>query len=222
MEEKGIEWVCPNCTKKKEQESGMKQTKLQFKPLKPMKLELQSRPSTDSSLQASTSRTILSPTEKSTKPMSVHSTTPVAGVTQCVVCKKEARNSSIYCSDTCILAHAQETLTKESKPTVQPRSEAPTTKTDPRVIVFERKTGKVITGQDAPTTSTLKTWLKEHPTFEVVRPNNLNTLQIGGKTVTTIQSQGSTKLVCIRRIECHVLIIAGCHVMIFYVVWENS
>ena len=34
----------------------------------------------------------------------------------------------------------------------------------------------------------MRTWLKEHPTFEVVGTNNLGALQIG-KTITTIQTQ---------------------------------
>lgn len=53
-----------------------------------------------------------------------------------------------------------------------------------------------ILGTNAPTASNLKTWLKEHPNFEVAKPNNLNTIQIGGKTVVTIQTQG-TKIVCL-------------------------
>jgi len=36
----------------------------------------------------------------------------------------------------------------------------------------------------------LRTWLKENPTFEIVEANNINTLQIGGKLVTQIQTSG--------------------------------
>lgn len=36
--------------------------------------------------------------------------------TTCIVCKKEARASSIYCSDSCILKHAQVSLSIISKP----------------------------------------------------------------------------------------------------------
>lgn len=39
-----------------------------------------------------------------------------------------------------------------------------------QVIVIERKTGNVLAGPNAPTTSNLKTWLQEHPTYEVVQP----------------------------------------------------
>lgn len=47
-----------------------------------------------------------------------------------------------------------------------------------------------ISGADAPAASNLKAWLKEHPTYEVVKSNNSNTYQLGGKTLAAIQSQG--------------------------------
>lgn len=108
----------------------------------------------------------------------------------CIVCKKEARPTSIYCSDSCILKHAQESLslinkekhvavgtqataaqmvhnqTQVSAPrgqneqqlqqhvgmapgTVAPSAAAqlPRAKPDARVIVFERKTGRLLAGK---------------------------------------------------------------------------
>lgn len=53
-----------------------------------------------------------------------------------------------------------------------------------------------ILGADAPLRSNLRTWLKENPTFEIVEANNINTLQIGGKLVTQIQTTGKT--VCVQ------------------------
>lgn len=41
-----------------------------------------------------------------------------------------------------------------------------------RVVVFERKTGRCLAGVGAPTTSNLKQWLHDNPTFEVVLPNS--------------------------------------------------
>ncbi|KAK0090006.1 hypothetical protein PV325_004139 [Microctonus aethiopoides] len=195
MEEQGIEWVCPNCVKKKVDGPGVKINK---------SLTVKSPKVLDSPSQRFINESSVSqPSDKSLKSMvdTIQNSLPPLGMvaTQCVVCKKEARNSSIYCSDACILIHAQETLTKD-KPLIQSKA----TKTscdvvkpnsDARVIVFERRTGKVLTGGDAPTTSNLKTWLKEHPTFEVVRSSNLNTLQIGGKMITAIQTQGPGKIV---------------------------
>ncbi|KAK0163664.1 hypothetical protein PV327_007322 [Microctonus hyperodae] len=194
MEEQGIEWVCPNCAKKKADGPGIKINK---------SLTIKSTKILDSPSQRVINESSASqPSDKSLKSIAdtIQNSLPPLGMvaTQCVVCKKEARNSSIYCSDACILIHAQETLTKD-KPLIQSKAiktscDVTKPNSDARVIVFERRTGKVLTGGDAPTTSNLKTWLKEHPTFEVVRSSNLNTLQIGGKMITAIQTQGPGKI----------------------------
>lgn len=109
------------------------------------------------------------------------------GVMYCIVCKKEARPASIYCSDSCILKHAQESLSLINKekhvPAASPTAAAqmvhnqnqvpapsghseqlqhsgvasgsvgagssaqlPRAKPDARVIVFERKTGRLLAG----------------------------------------------------------------------------
>lgn len=39
-----------------------------------------------------------------------------AGKTGCIVCKRPARASSIYCSDACILKHAQDSLGNQILP----------------------------------------------------------------------------------------------------------
>ncbi|XP_055387754.1 uncharacterized protein LOC129616242 [Condylostylus longicornis] len=119
----------------------------------------------------------------------------------CIVCKKQqARPNSIYCSDDCIRKHAHDALsfkaTKNQLPSVasspglgsdgvekkkkQPSSfeealgnaSLPTPKKIERVCVFERKTGKILTGNNAPTTANLKRWLQENPTFEVIQPGS--------------------------------------------------
>ena len=41
-----------------------------------------------------------------------------------------------------------------------------------RIMVFERSTGKFVTGPMAPTESSLQPFLEKYPTFEVVRPGN--------------------------------------------------
>ncbi|XP_011269838.2 death-inducer obliterator 1 [Camponotus floridanus] len=187
MEEKGIEWVCPNCLKKKAEEEKAKSNPQSGK--QRTKIELVN--------ENSTSQKVLSK-EIPLSNLSVDcGITPVSGTMQCVVCKKEARNSSIYCSDACILAHAQETLTKDKPvPTGSKITKSPVTETkakpEARVVVLDRKSGKLLTGADAPTRSNLRTWLKENPTFEVIGANNINTLQIGGKLVTQIQTSGKT------------------------------
>lgn len=147
MEEKGIEWVCPNCLRKKAEEEKMKSNS-QSQPGK-QKIKIESAGETSSS-QAISSKEI-SPSSSSID----HSAAPASSTMQCVVCKKEARNSSIYCSDACILAHAQETLTKEKpvpsgsnvKSGKSPAIETMKAKPEARVVVFDRKTGKVLTGK---------------------------------------------------------------------------
>lgn len=77
----------------------------------------------------------------------------------CIVCKKAARTSSIYCSDECILKHAKESLSEKGvqsanklnqtvavKTTEPNSSQLPKARLDARVMVFERKTGKLLSG----------------------------------------------------------------------------
>lgn len=144
MEEKGIEWVCPNCLRKKAEDE---KTRL---------LSAKQRTKVEPVTEAPASQTATK--EASSSLIADYGTPPqhssVSGTMQCVVCKKEARNSSIYCSDACILAHAQETLTKDKPvPTgsnTKPAKSATETvkmKSEARVIVFDRKSGKVLTGK---------------------------------------------------------------------------
>lgn len=151
MEEKGIEWVCPNCLKKKAEEEKAKSSSQ----ASPVKQKTKVEPTSDSAVSQAVlpPKEIITPTVSSTD----HAAVPISGTMQCVVCKKEARNSSIYCSDACILAHAQETLTKDKPaPTSSSAKPVKTTvtpetiikpKPEARVIVFNRKTGKVLTGK---------------------------------------------------------------------------
>lgn len=149
MEEKGIEWICPNCLRKKAEEEKMKSNSQSLPGKQKAKVE-----STNEILSSqAVSKDI--PLSNSSTNSTNHSATPTSSTMQCVVCKKEARNSSIYCSDACILAHAQETLTKEKpvpsgsniKSTKSSATETKATKPEARVVVFDRKTGKVLTGK---------------------------------------------------------------------------
>jgi hypothetical protein len=103
----------------------------------------------------------------------------------CIVCKKEARPTSIYCSDSCILKHAQESLSLINKEKHVPAgtlaatqmghnqpqlpashgqteqqlrqqlgaasgnalAQLPKAKPDARVVVFERKSGRLLAGK---------------------------------------------------------------------------
>ena len=147
MEEQGIEWVCPNCTKKKAEETKGKQASPLTSKRKSTETLFQALDGKPNVASPSRNVTITDGTSAAEKTAAQGS-----GITQCVVCKKEARNSSIYCSDTCILAHAQETWPKDKPVPVPqsktPKQEVPKAKPEGRVMVFERKTGKVFTGEN--------------------------------------------------------------------------
>lgn len=40
-----------------------------------------------------------------------------------------------------------------------------------KVVVLERRSGRVLTGTQAPTEAQLEIWLETHPTFEVMQPS---------------------------------------------------
>ncbi|XP_020293828.1 death-inducer obliterator 1 [Pseudomyrmex gracilis] len=189
MEEKGIEWVCPNCLKKKAEEEKTKSSLQSLTGKQKTKIE----PSNENVISQ-----IVLPSKEILSSSVDHNAVPVSSTMQCVVCKKEARNSSIYCSDACILAHAQETQALKDKPVPtgftakankQPlATETVKAKVEPRVIVIDKKTNRILTGAEAPLRSNLRTWLKENPTYRVLQPQDVNTLQVAGKLVTQIQT----------------------------------
>lgn len=145
MEKQGIEWVCPNCLKKKNDDGKIKSNPKRRK----------------SNTDTMSNDQIRTPPNVNASLVNELKATPNTGrnpggsssVTHCVVCKKEARKASIYCSDACILAHAQVTSTKD-KPsplplkTPQLKTDTPKLKSDTRIIVYCKKTGKVLTGNN--------------------------------------------------------------------------
>ncbi|OWR47744.1 Death-inducer obliterator 1 [Danaus plexippus plexippus] len=149
MEDQGIEWRCPNCVK---------------------------------NAKASAKNTNKVPTGQKDN---VGVSTPTAitkelpSKTTCIVCKKPARASSIYCSDACILKHAQDSLgshsTAPNNDSTSGKNEKPNSES--RVIVYERKSGRLLAGPNAPTAENLKAWLQKNPTFEVVRPGTLSAIK---------------------------------------------
>jgi len=55
---------------------------------------------------------------------------------------------------------------------VEQRGSGESAKPLERIVMCERKTGKLVTGPAAPTESTLLSWLLRHPSFEVVQPTH--------------------------------------------------
>lgn len=136
----------------------------------------------------------------------------------CIICKKQCRPDSTFCSDDCIRKLAQNALgnVKTSAISVavtsQPSSNPIIThsqiamplknsegvkqilgvkKTDTkvlsilrnknRVMVFEKKTGRCLSGAKAPTLDNLSEWLKANPTFDIVKPGSQQALALQAK-----------------------------------------
>lgn len=70
----------------------------------------------------------------------VLSVLPGSSSASCIVCKKEAATNSIYCGDECITKHATESLAVILNDKLQGQAGAQS------VIVFERKTGRLLAG----------------------------------------------------------------------------
>lgn len=160
MEADGIDWTCPVCLKKK--------------------LDKQQPKMTEYLVSSSSSGTNIAIIKAPASP-----TVANTSVTGCVICSKPARVNSAYCSDICIRKHAglanesvpmraAENYVKDRIKEEGKKVESPTkvtAKAGP-IIVMERKTGRCLTGQNAPTSENLKAWLQSHPTFEVVPPGS--------------------------------------------------
>lgn len=116
--------------------------------------------------------------------------------TLCVVCKRPASTSSVYCGEECIRKYAQSAIQAHAAtkgPLPQNASaqsllnnsldakknkkkdlfedvlrQADTVSKVERINVFERKSGRVITGHMAPSAHQFRKWLQENPSFEVL------------------------------------------------------
>lgn len=149
MEKKGIEWVCPKCLKKKNEENKSKSSSKKHRNSTDSSLNEQKR---ISKISNTSSTSMTTPDVKVTQH---RNSSTSSNVTFCVVCKKEARKSSIYCSDTCILTHAQETSTKDKPvaPTqikvqkIENKQQGPKPKSDIRILIYNKITRKVLTGK---------------------------------------------------------------------------
>lgn len=102
--------------------------------------------------------------------------------TGCIVCKVQTRKKANYCSDECLRKYVTFALPKAihsddevaSKKAKKNLFEDLLLSADSkpkydRVCVFERSTGQILTGCNAPTSANLRKWLQDHPTFEVVQ-----------------------------------------------------
>ncbi|XP_039494998.1 uncharacterized protein LOC120454059 [Drosophila santomea] len=119
--------------------------------------------------------------------------------TLCVVCKRPASPSSVYCGEECIRKYAQSAIQAHAatkgpdSPLAQNANaqsplnnsleakknkkkdlfedvlrQADSVSKVERINVFERKSGRVITGHLAPSAHQFRKWLQENPTYEVL------------------------------------------------------
>ncbi|XP_014239162.1 uncharacterized protein LOC106660771 isoform X2 [Cimex lectularius] len=115
---------------------------------------------------------------------------------ECIVCKKMAKDNNNFCSDICIKKHVLMMLAMLKRETVGLN---PATK----VVVYEKKTGRLLSGEKAPSVVNLADWLISHKTFEVVKPsilplnkyyktavaNKVSTVEMPNKTQTPSKPQ---------------------------------
>ncbi|KAL4218462.1 Death-inducer obliterator 1 [Mactra antiquata] len=88
---------------------------------------------------------------------------------KCFACNvRPPRRDSVYCSDECRLKHAKHNVvtgilkvTKETKKTKEKH-----------IAVVDKLTGRTLTGEKAPTESELKSWLAEHPNYEILKSHH--------------------------------------------------
>uniref|UniRef100_T1JA55 PHD-type domain-containing protein n=1 Tax=Strigamia maritima TaxID=126957 RepID=T1JA55_STRMM len=161
MEKKGQDWFCPKCIKDKSKPKceGVKE-------------EFSCKDEVKSKIAAEIPAPLKRKPFRPNQLPSVISREKSFSTQLCIVgCGHSARCDSIYCSNECIQKHANESLQflnkiGKSKPNESKKDDLA------RVVVWERGTGKILNGPNAPTESNLQSWLNDHPTFEVLRPGS--------------------------------------------------
>ena len=160
LEAAGKEWRCPKCTEEKSKPAGEKspvddlldESLLDDEIFRHRDKEQSKTNLADKSLKRRKSSA--NDTEEAPKKRSGPS---------CHVCPNPARSDSIYCGEACISSHATQALSVLTK-------DGKTYKASNPVVVLEPKTNTLFTGPNAPTESSLESWLKIHRSFHVVMP----------------------------------------------------
>ncbi|XP_076083410.1 uncharacterized protein LOC143054323 isoform X4 [Mytilus galloprovincialis] len=99
-------------------------------------------------------------------------------------CGKVSRWDSVYCSNECIINHSQDSLNIIHSQQEQTTVKRPSKLTgDKRIVVIEKTTGKILTGDKAPTEAELCAWLEKNPSYSVLLPSikKLKGTEIAGK-----------------------------------------
>ena len=162
LEAAGKEWRCPKCTEEKSkpiEEKGtagdlLDESLLDNEIFSHKDKELPRSKSDLAEKSRKRRKSSTNDTEEATKKRSGPS---------CHVCPNPARSDSIYCSEACISSHASQALSVLTK-------DGKTYKASNPVVVLEPKTNTLFTGPNAPTESSLESWLQIHRSFHVVIP----------------------------------------------------
>jgi len=94
--------------------------------------------------------------------------------TQCIGpgCDKLAPSPSVYCGPACIEKHSAEMLKLLSNKGVSIQTTpSEFVRGSGGVTVVEKATGKVVMGISAPSEKNLVSWLKVHPSYQVLLPS---------------------------------------------------
>ncbi|XP_033727840.1 uncharacterized protein LOC117317151 isoform X2 [Pecten maximus] len=95
-------------------------------------------------------------------------------------CKKDAVYGTVYCCTDCIIKHSDESL-KILRKDQEEQGIKLKDKAERKVCVLEKKTGRILTGNNAPTEANIKIWLESHRSFEILCPTKKPSSFYGNK-----------------------------------------
>ncbi|XP_060080403.1 uncharacterized protein LOC132559794 [Ylistrum balloti] len=95
-------------------------------------------------------------------------------------CKKDAVYGTVYCCTDCIIKHSDESL-KIIRKDQEDQGIKLKDKSERKVYVLEKKTGRILTGNNAPTEANIKIWLESHRSFEILCPTKKPSTFYGSK-----------------------------------------
>lgn len=109
----------------------------------------------------------------------------------CIACKAHTKKKSNFCSDECLrkyvtyalpkAVHSEdETANKKVKKNLfeDLLLSADSKPKFDRICVYERSSGQILTGENAPTSANVRKWLQDHPTFEIVQTGTQQALEV--------------------------------------------
>jgi len=185
MEEAGQDWKCPPClagldataTEVTEEEEGNQTVEMDEILEDADEIEEQEPVDNDDYVPPTTSVSSpskkLSPSTQSTRSRGRRKSSSGGSqdtekikekVVTCHMCNNQPRESSIYCSEACIKAHANQALSLLTQDGKMSKASNP-------VVVLEPKTNTLLNGPNAPTEGSLQSWLQTHTSFHVVMPS---------------------------------------------------